>query len=47
MDQACWRDFFQGANGGVGLRVEEEKNNYRVSENLQLFAGSAREKEIQ
>ena len=47
MGQACWRDFFQGANGGVGLGVEEEKNNYRVSENLQLFAGSAREKEIQ
>lgn len=46
MDQACWREIlFQGANGGVGLGVEEEKNNYRVFENLQLFAGSAREKE--
>lgn len=46
MDQACWREiFFQGANGGVGLGVEEEKNNYRVSENLQLFTGSARDKE--
>lgn len=48
MDQACWREvFFQGANGGVGLGVEEEKINSWVSENLRLFTGSAREMETQ
>ena len=41
------RFFFQGANGGVGLGVEEEKINSWVSENLRLFTGSACEMETQ